>query len=348
MFSYYHSISHKIPSIVSNGQQVMKINRQLRKRVKSSSFLAQIFETEPEVITKNCKGKVLDSTISQFLYQPSSITPLYENGSINTGQYRSTTINKFATVAPRIKKNMIMNNINDYSKCDKLHLPYNHLRNYNNKISINSGTLHENRELYSEQTDLNSQKQVTCTESVPVTKEKPSDKTLPGSEKKPTIEQLEHVKKALIDSLPLIFRRGPDYSLYTPDVIFINNIRGVETKGIIPFAWHMMLLKAVGHFKYSHVVFEILQITVHTVDDTVKVRWRIRGISAFRIMITFWKIKLWNMKEVSNILEVWHDGISTFHVNGNGIIYKVVVDKLIPDESNELRNKETVIATKLV
>lgn len=32
-------------------------------------------------------------------------------------------------------------------------------------------------------------------------------------------------------------------------------------------------------------------------DSTIRVRWRIRGISGLKVMLQFWKYKLWKLKE---------------------------------------------------
>lgn len=36
---------------------------------------------------------------------------------------------------------------------------------------------------------------------------------------------------------------------------------------------------------------------MHTEDATVRVRWRIRGVSTMRMLRTFWKYKIWNIQE---------------------------------------------------
>lgn len=60
----------------------------------------------------------------------------------------------------------------------------------------------------------------------------------------------------------------------------------------------MSFLRTIGHIKFAYVTFEILKITQHPEDSTVKVRWRIKGISALKVMVIFWKYKLWNFKEI--------------------------------------------------
>jgi hypothetical protein len=100
--------------------------------------------------------------------------------------------------------------------------------------------------------------------------------------------------------------------------------------------------------KFAYVRFEILKITQHPEEGTIKVRWRISGISGMKVLLQFWRYKLWQWKEllqkqerldvwdfycVSPILNSlsfrsWYDGFSTFHVNSNGVVSLHVADKV--------------------
>ena len=80
--------------------------------------------------------------------------------------------------------------------------------------------------------------------------------------------------------------------------------------------------------------FEVLKITQHAEDNTVKVRWSIRGISGLRVMLNFWKYRLWNVKELFESTESWYDGFSIFYVGPKGVIVKHVLDKVCPYTMN--------------
>lgn len=43
------------------------------------------------------------------------------------------------------------------------------------------------------------------------------------------------------------------------------------------------MLRTIGHIKFAYVKFEILKITMDPDDNTVKIRWRVRGISAMKV-----------------------------------------------------------------
>lgn len=58
------------------------------------------------------------------------------------------------------------------------------------------------------------------------------------------------------------------------------------------------MLRLIGHIKYAYVKFDILKITKHPEDGTIKIRWRIKGISGFKVFMKFWKFRLWGLEEV--------------------------------------------------
>lgn len=75
-------------------------------------------------------------------------------------------------------------------------------------------------------------------------------------------------------------------------ISFLNFFRGLPY-----YIQQISLLKVIGHLKFAYVSMDILKITAHPEDGTVKVRWRIKGLSTFKVMVTFWKTKLWNTRE---------------------------------------------------
>ncbi|XP_033252332.1 uncharacterized protein C6orf136 homolog [Drosophila miranda] len=120
-----------------------------------------------------------------------------------------------------------------------------------------------------------------------------------------------------------------------PNLIFQNNITGKHTVGLYHFVKQIAILRTVGHLKYAYVKFEVLKITKHPDDYTVRIRWRVRGISGLKVMFQFWKYKVWQLKEVLKDQEAWYDGFSICYLGESGLIEKHVVDKVMPDESRE-------------
>lgn len=114
------------------------------------------------------------------------------------------------------------------------------------------------------------------------------NESIPGSSgNQPSEEHLHRVFDVLANTLPKLFIQPLDYSIYNPNLIFENNIRGMRTEGLYHYVKQVALLRTVGHLKYAYVTLEVLKITRHPEDNTVKVRWRIKGISALKVMFQF-------------------------------------------------------------
>jgi len=163
------------------------------------------------------------------------------------------------------------------------------------------------------------------------TEENSDKKDSNENNEKPSDDQIDKIFNKLSETLPKLFIQPMDYSIYHPNVVFENNIKGTRTVGLYPYVKQIALLRTVGHLKYAYVKLDIIKITKNPEDCSVKVRWTIRGISGLKVMFMFWKYKLWNYKEMFDKTENWYDGFSTFYINSEGQIVKHVCDKMMPD-----------------
>uniref|UniRef100_T1GTG1 Uncharacterized protein n=1 Tax=Megaselia scalaris TaxID=36166 RepID=T1GTG1_MEGSC len=106
-------------------------------------------------------------------------------------------------------------------------------------------------------------------------------------------------------------------------------------RGLYHYVKQIALLRTVGHLKYAYVKFEVLKITKHPEDLTIKVRWSVRGISGLKVMFQFWKYKLWNLRKAFDDQEAWYDGFSILYLGEDGLISKHIVDRVMPDDNKE-------------
>jgi len=163
----------------------------------------------------------------------------------------------------------------------------------------------------------------------------------------PSAEQLDYVYNKLGENLPILFKDNLDFSLYHPKLVFENNIRGTKTVGLHYFISMISILRLLGHLKYAFVKFDVLKITKHPEDGTIKVRWRIKGISGMKIFVNLWKFKLWNLEAaIKENVESWHDGFSIFYLGSDGLVHKLTADKMQPDNDPAIEEKNP-LATKL-
>ncbi|XP_024874969.1 uncharacterized protein C6orf136-like isoform X2 [Temnothorax curvispinosus] len=118
--------------------------------------------------------------------------------------------------------------------------------------------------------------------------------------------------------------------------------------GLVSYAKQLILLRFIGHMKLAHVKLDILKITMHSENDTVQVRWRIRGvITGWKVFSVFWKKNLENTTchKISANQKIWYDGFFTLMLNGK--VYKHIADKMMPNQDTATKKKDMRMAGKL-
>lgn len=148
------------------------------------------------------------------------------------------------------------------------------------------------------------------------------------------------------NQLPRFFNRSHCFHIYDKDIVFEDHIRGLVTRGIQPYMINFALLKMRGSLMYGSVRMNILKMTKHPEDGTVRVRWQVVGVSGWRLILTFWRYVPFRLpfsqKDESRPQEFSDttDGFSIFYLNSQGLVYKHVCDKMMPDSSGapDLKN----------
>jgi len=152
------------------------------------------------------------------------------------------------------------------------------------------------------------------------------------SSKEPRKPNLEKVSSLLIIDLVNLFVSPMSKTLYHHNIIFEDNIRGKRYEGILEYRQIVNLMKIVCHFRFVYVRFNILSITEHPEDSTIRVRWRIVGMGMFKMLLKYIPEKMWVRGNMDKASATWYDGYSTFHVNSDDKIDKHRADKVMPDE----------------
>ncbi|KOX79089.1 hypothetical protein WN51_09899 [Melipona quadrifasciata] len=348
MSFYLRPISNKFTSFVNLRKQVTEINYQLSKNVKSSLFLDEFLGAQTrsiinvKIIPSNSIAHLLNYNV--IFFNTNIENPKIENKKYNwtkqqiikLHQRKQMNAQMQNILNPDLNMTLLKNNI----ECEKSFVKST-LRSKKSNLPCTRMVLIKS----TSDILLSSQKDgMFHTEISPNVQ---STNEIQASEnRKPVDSHLQNVFDILRKDLPLLFIKQMNYEIYTQDVVFINNIRGTTSVGITQYFKQITLLKIIGHLKYAFVKLEVLKMTMHPEDNSIKVRWRIVGISGTRVFLTFWKIKVWNAKEQTDNAAAWYDGFSTFYVNNDGKIFKHIVDKTIPDQDITEKIK-TPIETKL-
>jgi len=159
----------------------------------------------------------------------------------------------------------------------------------------------------------------------------------------PAGPNLEKVAFNLTNDLLNLFLRRQNWRMYHPNLIFEDNIRGKIIEGLDAYIRTMNLVRIIAHIRFVYVRFHILKITKHPENGTIKIRWRIAGLGPGRMLLRYFPDQLWLNGQMDRTAPSWYDGLSTFHVNNDDIIFKHVVDRVTRDEDPVLET----IAEKL-
>lgn len=362
----FRTFPNKLASFASTRKQVTKIDYGLPKHVKPSSFLEEFLVGRTTGNATDVKDRALTLATPYF---PSPNLPLASHNTysrqsdlaartndrsqkrtMQTQHFMLMKTERLSLINPKIPNDIVMEK-KDIDTCtDAMKIDANI---YNVNPILNAcmdDTRMFSKASHEKPSEMNDENEnilhKNTKNTVSNSKQQNRDKPIPRKHRNPTEAQLNAIHEYLCRTLPRIFVEIMDYRMYTHDLIFINNIRGTNTTGIFPYIKQVQLLKIVGHLKYAYITFNILKITVHPEDNSVKVRWRIEGIGGMKIFSMLWNIKSLTLRPPASAHEAWYDGFSTFYVNGDGYIYKHVVDKIMLDHDCE--KVKQPIATKLV
>lgn len=159
----------------------------------------------------------------------------------------------------------------------------------------------------------------------------------PNGDKKnelPPKELLDQVADRLSWDMAHFFVRQPDFSLYREDIVFDNRMSGRTTVGAYNYIKQMHFLRIWGHLRFVFVRFGIMKVTVHPLEGQIQMRWQISGIGMIKMLLMYLPKQLWKQENVAKNATIYLDGMSTFYVDGNGLIYRHVADNKMPSKSD--------------
>ncbi|CAK9810446.1 Uncharacterized protein C6orf136 homolog [Anthophora plagiata] len=348
MSSYLRSIPNKFIPFVNTRKQVTNIEHQLPKHVKSSLFSEEFLDVQTATnVGINSKEKSLNSAVP-LLNQ--NVPGVFLDTNIERLKVLSKNYNETEHQTVKLQQQRLMNvhssndvtNMTVFKNNTQCKKSFTSLKDKNFNLPCTETILAKN--IFNNASSDSQKEGILYTEVSPNVQNE-YDKQ-PSEDRNSPETELQTIFNILSEELPHLFVKPMNYAVYTNDLIFVNNIKGTTTTGLHHYVKQIGLLKIIGHFKYAYIKLEILKMTMHPEDSSIKVRWRIVGISGTRLFLTFWKFKLWNSKEYIQDATSWYDGFSTFYVNNDSKIFKHVVDKMMPDEDTKEKVK-TPIETKL-
>ncbi|XP_015446212.1 uncharacterized protein C6orf136 homolog isoform X3 [Pteropus alecto] len=139
-------------------------------------------------------------------------------------------------------------------------------------------------------------------------------------------EHLAVMYERLRQELPNLFLHSHDYTLYSSDVEFINEILNIRTKGRTWYILSLTLCRFLAWNYFAQLRLEVLQLTRHPENWTLQARWRLVGLPIHMLFLRFYK------RDKEELYRTY-DAYSTFYLNSNGLICRHRLDKLMPSHS---------------
>lgn len=154
-------------------------------------------------------------------------------------------------------------------------------------------------------------------------------------------EKLAMMYERLRIELPSFFMKNHDYTMYSNDMEFINGLINTKTRGRTVYQLTLSLWRLLCLCYYAKAQLEVLKLTKHMEDGTIKARWRIRGLPFYCLLLRFYR------KDKSHLYRSY-DAFSTFYIGQDGLIHCHKVEKVMPDQPPVLPRFTSLLAGALV
>lgn len=148
-----------------------------------------------------------------------------------------------------------------------------------------------------------------------------------------SLDQLIHVEKILSEYAPRFFTDVHPLSIYTQNLVFVNNLRGLKTEGLQRYLTQLMIYRMYYTVRYLRSRVEVLNLVKHPEESFIKLRWRV--VSDHRVLGT--TLMTYQVRPKK---ERWKDGLSTFYVNSDGKIYYHICDNVDADITHHLVSQQ--------
>ncbi|KAG5264829.1 hypothetical protein AALO_G00258460 [Alosa alosa] len=154
-------------------------------------------------------------------------------------------------------------------------------------------------------------------------------------------EKLAVMYERLRLELPQFFVKSHDYCLYSNDIEFINGLINTKTKGRMMYQLTLSLWRLMCLCYYAEARIEVLKLTKHPEDGSVRARWRIRGLPFHMLLLRFYK------KDKSHLYRSY-DAFSTFYLGSDGLIHCHRVEKVMQAQPPVLPRVTSLLAGALM
>uniref|UniRef100_A0A1A8G5C0 Chromosome 6 open reading frame 136 n=1 Tax=Nothobranchius korthausae TaxID=1143690 RepID=A0A1A8G5C0_9TELE len=154
-------------------------------------------------------------------------------------------------------------------------------------------------------------------------------------------ENLALMYERLSVELPSFFRTSHDYTMYSNNVEFINGLLNTRTRGRLVYRVMLSSWRFLCLCYYADARLDVLKLTKHMEDGSIKARWRIKGLPFHSLLLRFYR------KDRSQLYRSF-DAFSTFYIGPDGLIHCHKVEKVMPAQPPVLPRFPSLLTGALV
>ncbi|TRY70960.1 hypothetical protein TCAL_11620 [Tigriopus californicus] len=129
----------------------------------------------------------------------------------------------------------------------------------------------------------------------------------------------------------LLFK-NMNYQMYRPDLVFENRVTGQVTHGLHAYHTHYRNFKIKHHVKYFLANTRSQSVVIHTRTGGIVIKWQVLGLKMSNFLLHYFPKKLWLARNRFEAMEVVQAGVSTYYIDGQAQVYRVIYDNKDKDE----------------
>ncbi|RDD45401.1 Uncharacterized protein C6orf136-like protein [Trichoplax sp. H2] len=242
---------------------------------------------------------------SSLMAYPTSNKASWNHGIVNTRRSKNSSNSTLLTDNDKMKSGVKLPVIKD-KLAGRVINDCNHLHSWTLSIS-------DNHQCCKEQSIVNSKSEK---------KLKDDTKTLPST------AQLEVIRERLSFELPDFFTAKQSYSIYSDNIVFENKLLNIKVRGLTSYKMMVATMKGMCRAYCCNLVFDVLKITKHHDDGTIRIRWRVTGLPRHQVALLIWPF-------IQSPKCRYFECFSVLRVGINGVINHHRLDKVTPSDYPE-------------
>lgn len=163
----------------------------------------------------------------------------------------------------------------------------------------------------------------------------------------PSEDILNKMADFLSNDINNLLVKPMNYKMYRDDLVFENRVEGQVLRGLLDYHSFYRAFKVKLHLKYFFVTSRSQSIVIHTRTGRIAIKWRVLSLKMSTLFLEYFPKKLWVTRNRFDAMNVVQEGISTYYVDGNAKVYRVIYDNKDKDEPTSEKSQVDKIKEQL-